>query len=50
MLFNSIQFALFFPLIFILYWYLGYKKIEVKYQNILLMFASYYFYSCWDWR
>ena len=48
MFFNSISFALFFPAIFILYWFV-FGKSKVK-QNILLIFASYYFYSCWDWR
>ena len=47
MLFNSFSFALFFPIIFIFYWILKYN---FKYQNILLLVASYYFYSCWDWR
>ena len=46
MLFNSISFALFLPLVFGLYWF--FKK--SNYQNILLLIASYYFYSCWDWR
>lgn len=48
MLFNSIDFALFFPLIFILYWFFTSKNL--KWQNLLLLVASYYFYSCWDWR
>lgn len=48
MFFNSISFALFFPIIFILYWFV-FGKSKIK-QNILLIFASYYFYSCWDWR
>jgi D-alanyl-lipoteichoic acid acyltransferase DltB (MBOAT superfamily) len=48
MLFNSIDFALFFPLIFILYWFFASKSL--KWQNLLLLVASYYFYSCWDWR
>ena len=46
MLFNSISFAFFLPIVFGLYWII--KK--SKYQNILLLIASYYFYSCWDWR
>lgn len=48
MLFNSIGFALFLPIIFLLYWFLC--KDKVRHQNILLLFASYFFYSCWDWR
>ncbi|MBP9848355.1 MAG: MBOAT family protein [Flavobacterium sp.] len=48
MLFNSINFALFFPLVFILYWLFNPKSL--KFQNLLLLVASFYFYSCWDWR
>ena len=47
MLFNSIHYAIFLPIIFILYW--SFNK-KLKWQNILLLIASYYFYSCWDWR
>ena len=46
MLFNSISFAIFLPIVFALYWTIKSKK----QQNILLMLASYYFYACWDWR
>lgn len=48
MLFNSIQFAIFLPIIFILYWFVVGRNF--KWQNILLLVASYYFYACWDWR
>jgi D-alanyl-lipoteichoic acid acyltransferase DltB (MBOAT superfamily) len=48
MLFNSISFAKFLPVVFLLYWFLAQGK--VKHQNILLLAASYYFYACWDWR
>ncbi len=48
MLFNSIDFALFLPLVFLLYWY-GVQR-SLKLQNLLLLAASYFFYSCWDWR
>lgn len=47
MLFNSINFLLFFVFVFFLYWYL---QKEVKFQNILLFLSSYLFYSFWDWR
>jgi alginate O-acetyltransferase complex protein AlgI len=47
MLFNSINFALFFPIVFTLYWICNKN---LKLQNILLLVASYYFYSCWDYR
>lgn len=48
MLFNSIEFLIFLPIVFVLYWYAC--KGDLKKQNILLLVASYYFYSCWDWR
>ena len=48
MLFNSIQFFLFLPLVFMLYWVL--QKQKLAWQNGLLLVASYYFYACWDWR
>lgn len=48
MFFNSLHFAIFLPLVFILYWYVG--RSSKKMQNIILILASYYFYSCWDWR
>lgn len=48
MLFNSIQFAIFLPIVFVLYWFLTNKNIKV--QNILLLVASYVFYGWWDWR
>ncbi len=48
MFFNSFHFAVFLPIVFILYWFVGHKsKIN---QNYILIVASYYFYSCWDWR
>lgn len=48
MLFNSLDFAIFFPLLFIGYWLLFSKT--VKLQNSFLLAASYFFYACWDWR
>ena len=48
MLFNSLPYALFLPIVFILYWFITNKNLKV--QNIFLMLCSYYFYSCWDWR
>lgn len=48
MLFNSLDFALFLPIVFILYWFA--TKNNFKLQNILLLFASYFFYACWDYR
>jgi alginate O-acetyltransferase complex protein AlgI len=48
MLFNSVSFAIFLPVVFLLYWFVAGKK--VQHQNILLLVASYFFYACWDWR
>ncbi len=48
MLFNSISFAIFFPIVFVLYWFIVNKNLN--HQNILLLIASYFFYACWDWR
>jgi alginate O-acetyltransferase complex protein AlgI len=48
MLFNSIDFAIFLPVVFILYWFIANKSIRK--QNLLLLAASYFFYACWDWR
>ena len=48
MLFNSVQYGIFIIVVFVLYWSLDQKP--VKYQNSLLLVASYYFYACWDWR
>ena len=48
MIFNSLEFALFFLIVFFLYWGLAGKNI--KWQNILLLSASLFFYGCWDWR
>lgn len=48
MFFNSLQFALFFPLVFFLYWFATNGKL--KPQNLLLLAASYFFYACWDYR
>jgi D-alanyl-lipoteichoic acid acyltransferase DltB (MBOAT superfamily) len=48
MLFNSIDFAIFLPIVFILYWF-GTKN-NLKLQNFLVVVASYVFYGWWDWR
>ena len=48
MLFNSIDFAIFLPIVFFLYWVLLNK--DLKLQNILLLVSSYIFYGWWDWR
>lgn len=48
MIFNSIEFGIFFPLVFIIYWTLFSKK--DKPRNIFLIVVSYIFYGWWDWR
>src|SRR6267154_1102852 len=48
MLFNSITFALFLPIVFVLYWFV--TKKDLRLQNILLLVSSYFFYASWDWR
>jgi alginate O-acetyltransferase complex protein AlgI len=48
MLFNSIDFAIFLPIVFILYWF-GTNK-NLKRQNFLIVASSYLFYGWWDWR
>ena len=48
MFFNSIDFAIFLPIIFILYWFVTNKNL--KSQNLLIVISSYIFYGWWDWR
>lgn len=48
MLFNSIEFFIFLPIVFTIYWLIGSQRI--KQQNLLIAIASYVFYGWWDWR
>lgn len=48
MLFNSVEFAIFLPVVFIIYWFA--LRNSVKAQNIFLLIASYFFYGWWDVR
>ncbi len=48
MLFNSIDFAVFLPIVFILYWFLFSR--HLKLQNIFILVASYFFYAWWNWH
>ena len=48
MLFNSLEFGTFLPLVFLLYWFVVNKNLKA--QNVLLLLASYFFYGWWDWR
>ena len=48
MLFNTLDFAFFLPIVFILYWFVFGKNLRV--QNLFILFSSYFFYAWWDWR
>lgn len=48
MLFNSIEFLLFFPIVFVLYW--KFFNSNLRHQNFFLLVVSYFFYACWDWK
>lgn len=55
MIFNSIQFAIFLPVVFLLYWFVFDKWIsksphQLKLQNAFVLVASYVFYGWWDWK
>ncbi|HET9543872.1 MAG TPA: MBOAT family protein [Acidimicrobiales bacterium] len=45
MVFNSLQYLVFFPLVFAVYW-----QLKRRGQNVLLLLASWFFYAMWDWR
>lgn len=47
MLFNSFEYILFLPAVFLLYWFV-FKPL--RWQNLLVVIASYLFYGWWDWR
>lgn len=48
MLFNSFEFAIFLPIVFLLYWFVFNKSIKL--QNFFLLVVGYVFYGWWDWR
>ncbi|MCF6294474.1 MAG: MBOAT family protein [Flavobacteriaceae bacterium] len=48
MLFNSFEFLIFLPTVFLLYWFVFKKKLS--WQNLLILVVSYVFYAWWDWR
>jgi len=48
MFFNSIDFAIFLPIVFFLYWFVVGENLKL--QNTLIVIASYVFYGWWDWR
>ena len=48
MLFTSLDFAIFLPIVFLLYWFVVQRNLKL--QNALIVVASYVFYGWWDWR
>ncbi len=48
MLFNSFDFLIFFPIVFLLYWFVFQKRLI--WQNALVLVASYFFYGWWSWK
>lgn len=47
MFFNSLDFAIFFPIVFILYWVFA-RNLTLR--NVVILASSYLFYGWWDWR
>ena len=45
MVFNSLQYAVFLPVVFVVYW-----RLKRRGQNLFLLGASWLFYGLWDWR
>ena len=45
MIFNSLEFFIFLPLVLAAYY-----ALNLRGQNVLLLVASYFFYGWWDWR
>lgn len=48
MFFNSLTFAVFLMIVFLLYWFVFNRKLRI--QNIFILLVSYIFYGWWDWR
>ena len=48
MLFNSIEFALFLQIVFLLYWFVFNRNL--KQQNLIIFVATYVFYGWWNWQ
>lgn len=46
MLFNSFEFALFLPLVFLTYWFVVNRNLKL--QNLFIVAVSYLFYGWWD--
>ena len=55
MLFNSFEYLIFLPIVFLLYWFvfdyaISKCKHQLLLQNLFVVIASYIFYGWWDWR
>lgn len=48
MIFNSLEYFIFLPIVYLIYWF-AFKK-SVQKQNVFLLLSSYLFYGWWDWR
>jgi D-alanyl-lipoteichoic acid acyltransferase DltB (MBOAT superfamily) len=48
MLFNSFEFFVFLVIVFVSYWFIFKRNLQI--QNVLLLVSSYVFYGWWDWR
>jgi alginate O-acetyltransferase complex protein AlgI len=48
MLFNSLEFAIYLPIVFLLYWFVFNRSLKL--QNFFIVVVSYIFYGWWDWR
>ncbi len=48
MLFNSIEFLIFLPIVFTFYWFIFNKNLSI--QNFIILLSSYIFYGWWDYR
>ena len=48
MVFNSIEFVIFLPIVFLLYWFVFGRNLKL--QNLFVVIVSYVFYGWWDWR
>lgn len=48
MLFNSLDFAVFLPIVFVFYWFITHRNLKA--QNASIVLTSYLFYGFWDWR
>ena len=48
MLFNSLAYIIFLPIVFILYWFVFNRRLST--QNVLILVASYFFYGWWSWK